>query len=131
MRLSNTDIIEQIFCIQAYYEISCGRRKNGLTVNMHNVKKMELSHCTKIEFSIKDFFSNCNQIPSFLRIWSHLLNKSLMENFIFGAVSWHWWTNRFESKNNLQSINLLDIVTWLEGSNLIFWLEQQRFTMLR
>ena len=34
-------------------------------------------------------------------------------------------------KNNLQSINLLDIVTWLEGSNLIFWLEQQRFTMLR
>ena len=34
----------------------------------------------KTKFSIKDFFSN------FLRIWSHLLKKSLMENFIFRAV---------------------------------------------
>ena len=33
--------------------------------------------------SIKDFASKCNQIRSFLRIWSHLLKKSLMENFIF------------------------------------------------
>ena len=41
----------------------------------------------KMKFSIKDFFSKCNQIRSFLRIWSHLLEKSLMENFIFCAVS--------------------------------------------
>ena len=34
----------------------------------------------KMKFSIKDFFSKCDQIRSFLRIWSHLLNKSLMEN---------------------------------------------------
>ena len=33
----------------------------------------------KLKFPIKDFFS-------FLRIWSHLLKKSLMENFIFCAV---------------------------------------------
>ena len=39
-----------------------------------------------MKFSIKDFFSKCNQIRSFLRIWSHLLKKSLMENFIFYAV---------------------------------------------
>ena len=37
----------------------------------------------KMKFSIKDFFSKCDQISSFLRIWSHLLKKSLMENFIF------------------------------------------------
>ena len=37
-------------------------------------------------FSIKDFFSKCDQIRSFLRIWSHLLKKSLMENFILCAV---------------------------------------------
>ena len=43
-------------------------------------------HCTKIKFSIKDFFSKCDQIPSFLRIWLHLPKKSLMENFIFCAV---------------------------------------------
>ena len=40
----------------------------------------------KMKFPIKDFFSKCDQIRSFLRIWSHLLNKSLMENFIFCAV---------------------------------------------
>ena len=40
----------------------------------------------KIKFSIKDFFSKCDQICNFLRIWSHLLKKSLMENFIFCAV---------------------------------------------
>ena len=34
-------------------------------------------------FSIKDFFGKCDQIRRKLRIWSHLLKKSLMENFIF------------------------------------------------
>ena len=38
-----------------------------------------------MEFSIKDFFSKCDQIRRFLRIWSRLLKKSLMENFIFCA----------------------------------------------
>ena len=37
----------------------------------------------KMKFSIKDLFSKCNQIRKKLRIWSHLLKKSLMENFIF------------------------------------------------
>ena len=41
----------------------------------------------KMKFSIKDFFSKCDQIRSFLRIWSHLLKKSFMENFIFCAVT--------------------------------------------
>ena len=40
----------------------------------------------KIKFSIKNFFSKCDQIRRKLRIWSHLLKKSLMENFIFCAV---------------------------------------------
>ena len=40
----------------------------------------------KMKFSIKNFFSKCEQICSFLRIWSHLLKKSFMENFIFCAV---------------------------------------------
>ena len=44
----------------------------------------------KMKFSIKDFSSKCDQILSFLlsflRIWSHLLERSLMENFIFRAV---------------------------------------------
>ena len=40
----------------------------------------------KMKFSIKNFFSKCDQIHSLLRVWSHLLKKSLMENFIFCAV---------------------------------------------
>ena len=40
----------------------------------------------KIKFSIKDFSSKWDQILSFLRVWSHLLKKSLMENFKFCAV---------------------------------------------
>ena len=40
----------------------------------------------KMKFSIKDFFSKCNQIRRKLRIWSHLLKKCLMENFIFCSL---------------------------------------------
>ena len=42
----------------------------------------------KMKFSIKDFSSKCDQIRSFRRIWSHLLEKSLMEHFTFCAVQW-------------------------------------------
>ena len=40
----------------------------------------------KMKFCIKDFFSKCDQIHRNLRIWSHLLKNSLMENFTFSAV---------------------------------------------
>ena len=40
----------------------------------------------KMKFSIKDFFSKCEQIRRKLQIRSHLLKKSFMENFIFCAV---------------------------------------------
>ena len=40
-----------------------------------------------MKFSIKDFLSKCDQIRRKLRIWLHLLKKSLMENFSFCAVS--------------------------------------------
>ena len=40
----------------------------------------------KMKFYIEDFFSKYDQISSLLRIWSHTLKKSLMENFIYCAV---------------------------------------------
>ena len=56
-----------------------------------NIKKnsffLSFIHCAIMKFSVKDFFSKCDQIRRKLRIWSHLLKKSLMENFIFSAVS--------------------------------------------
>ena len=45
-----------------------------------------MPYCSKLKFSIKDFFSKCDQIHGKPRIWSHLLKKSLMENFIFCVV---------------------------------------------
>ena len=44
--------------------------------------------CTtqKMKSSSTDFFSKYYQIHSFLRIWSHLLKKSVLENFIFCVV---------------------------------------------
>ena len=39
-----------------------------------------------MKFPVKDFFSKYDQTRSFLRIWSYLLEKPFMENFIFYAV---------------------------------------------
>ena len=55
------------------------------------VQKIESEHYScpaqKIGFSIKDFFSIFDQIRrTFLRIWSHLLKKTLLENISFCAM---------------------------------------------
>ena len=52
------------------------------------MQKIQATNITvqKIKFSIKDFFNECDQTHRKLRIWSLLLMKSLMKNFIFGAV---------------------------------------------
>ena len=39
-----------------------------------------------MKFSMKDFFNKCEQIRRKQQIWSYLLKKSFMENFIFCAV---------------------------------------------
>ena len=52
-------------------------------------KKMSITFSGNITQEIKcvtkDFFSKCDEIRFFLRIWSHLLKKYLMENFMFCA----------------------------------------------
>ena len=40
----------------------------------------------KMKFSVKDFFNKCDKIRRKLPIWSYLLKKFFMENFIFCAV---------------------------------------------
>ena len=44
----------------------------------------------KMKFSVKDFFSKCDQIRKFLQTWSLVLKKSLMENFIFVQCGVNW-----------------------------------------
>ena len=79
-----------IFCgkqIPSKKSLSILGRKvwSKITLNMKNIKTTPFT-APKINFSIKDFFSKCDQIRCFLWIWSHLLKKSLMEKFIFCAV---------------------------------------------
>ena len=58
--------------------ISVVKKNHDPTPMLHTAKEMK--------FSIKDFFSKCDQVRRKLQIWSHLLKKSLKENFIFCAV---------------------------------------------
>ena len=64
------------------------RHKNSISLRHSGVFLLTLNtyHSLHKKFSIKDFISTCDQIRSFLWIWSHLLKKSLMKNFIFCAV---------------------------------------------
>ena len=57
---------------------------------LENIQTSEMDTVQKIKFSIEDFFSKCDQIRRNLRIWSHLLKKSVMESFIFCAVEIFW-----------------------------------------
>ena len=70
----------------------------------------------KMKFSIKDFFSKCDQIRRKLRIWYYLLKKSLMENFSFCAIlkyafmlKWHIlmilfkWKKKKKKKKRVQT----------------------------
>ena len=70
-----------------------------------------------MKFSIKDYFSQRNQTRKKLRIWSHLLKKPLMENFIFCAMI-YLYIIQTERINNSVSTN--EIMLNLCSSN-IFW----------
>ena len=63
------------------FDINCIWR-----INKDGKSRKECSTAQNMKFSVKDFLRKCDQIRSLQRIWSHLLKKSLMENFIFCAV---------------------------------------------
>ena len=67
-----------------------------------------------MKFSIKVFFSKCDQIRRKQRIWSHLLKKSLVENFIFRA----WKQSHKKRKDSLEgNLDRVLFVTELEFPN--------------
>ena len=92
-----------------------------------------------MKFSIWDFSSKCVQICSFLQIWSHLLKKSLMENFIFCAVivfivhhlnlvftrlsCFLWLTNFSDLNFNLFQSNFKAYIYFITLSLLFFFFE--------
>ena len=49
---------------------------------------LAVTHCHSLSLIVKRCIARkCDQIRRKLQIWSHLLKKSLMENFIFCALS--------------------------------------------
>ena len=64
-----------------------------------------------MKFSIVDLFSKCDQIRRKLRIWSHLLKKSLMENPIFCVVR-RLLTNPFGKIYPLTQNQALTLAAW-------------------
>ena len=94
-KIINSTII--FLCFQVFYLNTCicknlhlkpRKLETEFRSETSELNKLGLSYTTqKIKFSIEDFFSKCDQIRHFRRIWSHLLMKFLMENFIFCAVS--------------------------------------------
>ena len=57
-----------------------------MVCEMYAVQTYKADIALKVKFSIKDVFSKYDQIRRKLRIWSHLVKKSLMENFILCAL---------------------------------------------
>ena len=64
----------------SYKKCSIGTSAFSRYKRLKSVVQQNVLCFAKKRFSIKDFFSKCDQI------WSHLLKKSSMENFIFCAV---------------------------------------------
>ena len=80
---------------QIFYQIQYMKKGKHFILDGYNffrnnsgLKSIEYNKAIhkKMEFSIRDFFSKYDQILRKLRIWSHLLNKFLMGNFIFCAM---------------------------------------------
>ena len=79
----NTEIYKVNLRIQSKYK----KIRFSRSANFSRHKLYEKITAQKIKFPIKDFFSKCDWIRSFLWIWSHLLKKSLMKNLFFCAVN--------------------------------------------
>ena len=63
-----------------------GLPENMCCVGLQDFRYLSANTAQKMKLFIEDFFIKCDQIRRFLRIWSHLPKKSLMENFSFRAV---------------------------------------------
>ena len=78
----------------------------------------------KLKFSMKDLFSKSDQIRRKLRSWSHLLKKSLIENFFFCSVLYYasrkatsqQLFNKYTPRFQPLIIKVISIIIW-HGDN--------------
>ena len=82
-----------LFCLNTSLKALKQEKKDNSNSNTSNkdLPHLLLSLRKRMEFSIRDFSNICDQIRSFLRIWSHLLEKSSVENFIICALMTHYF----------------------------------------
>ena len=94
-----------------FHPWSCPMKQMVALINSFIVQKMKCS--------IRGFFSKFDQIRRKLQIWSHLLKKSLKENFLFCAV--------FQNRGPFyKKISVMKELNWnLEENghnwNLLYW----------
>ena len=83
----------------AHLHVSAYICEHSFMCQPHPIPHIRANTAQKMKFSIKDFLSKCNRIHSFLRIWSHLLRKSLMQNLIFCAMQFvlSEWSTKVKS----------------------------------
>ena len=105
---------------------------NAVTISLTNsfVFFSKKTYTAQKSFSIKYFFSKCSQISRKLRIWLHLLKKSLMDNFIFCFDHPLWcntvkqtreWQRTNCSKEILLVYNLIKRCYFWFGFRLLYW----------
>ena len=106
----NFEVIEMMLFLQVIHNINIGSSNispisflpltHRLSCNAYyvtsNTDLDPIDTAQKIKLSIKDFFSKWDHMSRKLRIWSHLMKKSLMKNFIFIAV-WDQWSLYFNA----------------------------------
>ena len=87
----------------------CCFEQNKNCWNISKNSSLTFPIAQKMKFSIKDFFSKCDQVHRKLLIWSLLLNRSLIGIFIFCAVFMAEVPIIWRAKNDVVS-------TWQEPS---------------
>ena len=82
-------------------------------------------HCTYNDVFVNDFFSKCDQIHRKLLTWSHLLKKSLVENFIFYDVQ----LGQLDSLSNYSHHYYLSFAKWGLNKSSFNFFDFQKFSM--
>ena len=76
----------KLYCLKIMTITKKKNKKNKIKNDPTQEMILYCNTAQKIEVFHLGFFSKCHQIRSFLRICSHFLKKSLIENFIFCAM---------------------------------------------
>ena len=110
----HTNFLQLILLAQSGLFIYIMLTFKRIIVNWSNLSAIILTLHKKWSFPLRiSSVNKCDQICRKLRIWSHLLKKSLMENFIFGAL--YCKSQYFLLTNiKIESANRSDIwIRWL------------------